>query len=232
MPRVCSLRTATLAGLWVAASAAACGVAVDGPQPGRESDRAMEGAPALDASAGSPHGALPERWDLPAATTVPDDAPAAPAPAAPAPRCSPEEQVEPPGFFMDDGLNAGSGLPCNEACHDGRRGTGLDAHRTFTFAGTLYDAPRNGKKLQGATIKLTDGRGKVVTMVSEQSGSFWTEATLEAPVTVTVSLCPDTKTMTHKLGATASCNSAGCHGARDNRVYLDVKATKTPPVIF
>mgnify|MGYP002780695506 CR=1 FL=1 len=212
----------------VGAGLAACIAPADGALFNRE--RVREGA--VEEDPPSPHGPPGGRWDLPASSTVPEDAPAAPAPGAPAPKCSPEEPVPPPEFFLDDGLNAGTGLPCNEACHDGRRGTGLDAHRTFTFAGTLYDAPRNGKKLQGATIKLTDAKGKVVTMVSEQSGSFWTEAQLAAPVTVTVSLCPDTKTMTHKLGATASCNSSGCHGTRDNRVYLDVRATKTPPVIF
>ncbi len=86
----------------------------------------------------------------------------------------------------------------------------------FKLAGTLYDTVSGTNAVSGATVTVTDSNSAVTTLVSGTSGNFYSNAAFAFPVSVSVSKCPDTVSMSSKP-STGDCNS--CHGT-SFRIHL------------
>lgn len=98
------------------------------------------------------------------------------------------------------------------ACHNGN-GAPL-----FTVAGTLYASINGGSPVAGATIRLTDGKGANVDLVTGSNGNFYSSGAVNFPVTARASGCPNDTLMAAQVQSSgASCN--GCHGSA-NRIHL------------
>ncbi len=71
-------------------------------------------------------------------------------------------------------------------CIDCHRPGGKDPDHLFTVGGTVYGssaaAPDAG--VGGVEIVITDARGRVVRLTSNDAGNFWTDARLDFPVAV------------------------------------------------
>jgi hypothetical protein len=97
-------------------------------------------------------------------------------------------------------------------CHNGA------AAPLFTVAGTLYTSINGGTPIAGATIRLTDGKGTAVDLVTGTNGNFYGTGAVAFPVTARASGCPNDAVMSAQVQSTGgSCN--GCHGT-GNRVHL------------
>ena len=106
------------------------------------------------------------------------------------------------------------GASCTEGCHDGR----LLAGPPLTLGGTVYTRPTGGVPVAGATLVVTDARGRELRLTRGQTGNFYTREQLEFPLRVAGSLCPSSSVMVAPVAASAgaartSCNSGGCHDA-------------------
>lgn len=123
----------------------------------------------------------------------------------------------PPSGCRDRVASAGSGyhLPgtnCFAACHD----------HGFTFGGTIYTSIKGARPLPGATITLVDASGKSLDVVSQANGNFYTSEPIAFPLTVTASLCPNSRTMRAKLTEKMiGCNRTECHTVpAEGRIHL------------
>jgi hypothetical protein len=106
------------------------------------------------------------------------------------------------------------GLACLN-CHGG-----IGLAPTFTLGGTLYKDLNGGAPLAGATIRVTDGAGQSVKIVTAANGNFYSTQALTFPLTVAASACPDTVPMMAQVQqGQGSCNAANCHDA-DMRINL------------
>ena len=86
----------------------------------------------------------------------------------------------------------------------------------MTVAGTVYSSATGGSGVSGATVTITGNNGAKVTMVTGNTGNFYSNSTISYPATVQVSKCPDTQTMPETITA-GNCNS--CHGS-SMRIHL------------
>ena len=114
--------------------------------------------------------------------------------------------------------NHNAGLSCIEAgCHAAGQGGGPD----WTIAGTVYDASVGGQPVAGATIRIIDGAGKEIELISAQNGNFYTLEAVTYPLQGPVaSACPTTRQMPDPVQAGGGgCNQAGCHDA-NRRIAL------------
>ena len=108
--------------------------------------------------------------------------------------------------------NHNAGLACL-GCH-----TGTGAAPRWTVAGTLYSAAQNGTPIAGATITVTDANGIQLRLVTASNGNFYTGQSLQMPLRVQASKCPDTRRMSG-TPMTGDCNS--CHqAATTGRIHL------------
>jgi hypothetical protein len=109
------------------------------------------------------------------------------------------------------------GMDCL-TCHRGQQPTAP----LWTLAGTIFQEPLIGTPAVGATIRIRQGNGTTVTLVSAENGNFYTDATLVFPISIEASKCPDTMAMPVTLpGPTVSCNN--CHvtgGQAGERIHL------------
>jgi hypothetical protein len=125
---------------------------------------------------------------------------------------------------MAAGLDSGNhnpGLTCIAAgCHDGN----TEDAPPWTVAGTLYSSIAGDAPVPGATIRLVDGGGTELTLITAQNGNFYTEDPVTFPLTVKASKCPDTLAMVASVAQSAptgvSCNTGGCHDSAINRIHL------------
>jgi len=99
------------------------------------------------------------------------------------------------------GMN--SGKPCI-TCH------GSGQSPAMKIAGTLYSALTGGSGVSGATVTITPASGSPITMVTGQSGNFYSNSAVTFPATVQISKCPNTVTMPSTI-TSGDCNS--CHGS-------------------
>jgi hypothetical protein len=80
----------------------------------------------------------------------------------------------------------------------------------FTLAGTLFSDGSGSAPVPGATVVITDSGGGRVDLVTHENGNFYTASTIEFPVTVDASKCPDHASMLSPV-TLGGCNS--CHGS-------------------
>ena len=107
--------------------------------------------------------------------------------------------------------NHNAGQDCQGSCHN----------HGFTLGGTLFAADGT-TPVAGATITVVDHAGKMLDVVSQANGNFYTSQSIAFPVTVTASECPSVATMITQVTATMDgCNQGGCHvtGAQ-GRIHL------------
>ena len=182
----------------------------DSPGP-RATRRADDEAPAGEPQAPSSSSTKdPPDAEAP---TLPQPADAGAPDAAQRPRCAERDPAPWDGKHR-------AGASCTEGCHDGRALAGP----AFTFGGTVYSKPTGGVPVAGATILVTDARGRTLTLTSGQNGNFYTREPLAFPLRVAGSLCPSSSVMAAPVTATGgaartSCNGGGCHDA-GRRTYL------------
>jgi hypothetical protein len=106
-----------------------------------------------------------------------------------------------------------AGQDCQQGCHN----------HGFSMSGTLYAAANSTTPVIGATITAKDANGKLVDMVSQNDGNFYTTTTVAFPVTVVASLCPNPNhAMAGQITAgNGGCNKSGCHQAgAQGKIYL------------
>ena len=162
---------------------------VQAPEPSskpRESSTEVEpeASPAAPAQERAPDGDVPA---MPVDAGVPDAAKASCSERDPAPW---------------DGKHR-PGASCTEGCHDGR----LLAGPPLTLGGTVYTRPTGGVPVAGATLVVTDARGRELRLTSGQNGNFYTREQLEFPLRVVAPVAASAG------AARTSCNSGGCHDA-------------------
>ena len=116
-----------------------------------------------------------------------------------------------PKITVTDDGHHDPGTACLD-CHNGSD----PAVPRYTFAGTLFTL-KDAKPVAGATIEVTDLKGKQVVITSGTNGNFYTsESLFSPPWNVRVSQCPQDISM--PSGAlNGDCNS--CHRGA-NKVYL------------
>jgi hypothetical protein len=104
------------------------------------------------------------------------------------------------------------GQNCLNGCHN----------HGFTLAGTLYTTAAGGTPVKGGSITVVDKNGQTFDMVSQLNGNYYTTKPLTFPVTVTASLCPDSKPMSATIpSGSGGCNKSGCHTAgAQGRVHV------------
>lgn len=105
-----------------------------------------------------------------------------------------------------------AGMDCLDGCHN----------HGFAFGGTLY-MPGTNTPMVGATIVATDATGHTANAFSATNGNFAAAVTLEFPITVVVSSCPDLVQMVATIPkGSGGCNKSGCHAASggQGRVHL------------
>ena len=98
-------------------------------------------------------------------------------------------------------------------CHGGNVGA-----RLFTAGGTAYFGTGGNATvaLPGATVKITQANGQVITVPTAQNGNFWTKQALAYPIRVEIA-CRNTQVM-NAPAQSGDCNS--CHGA-GNRIWTE-----------
>jgi hypothetical protein len=97
-------------------------------------------------------------------------------------------------------MNAGKACV---SCH----GPGQTAP-TITLGGTVYGTATGGSAVSGATVIIREANNTLLNLVTGSTGNFYTSATISYPITISVSKCPDTVTMT-STATSGDCN--GCH---------------------
>jgi hypothetical protein len=114
------------------------------------------------------------------------------------------------------GENEGEGGPTMQpgsncmSCH-----TGAEAGR-FTAAGTVYAGGGSGAAgLAGAVVTIVPSTGATVSLTTNSVGNFYTSATLNPPLTISVSWSGHTNTMAGSAssGACGSCHQPAGTGA-------------------
>jgi hypothetical protein len=123
------------------------------------------------------------------------------------------------GCGGDDDDNEGATMSPGSNC--------IDCHRGFTAAGTVFasgDAPTTAG-VAGATVKLTDSSvptPKVVTLVTNDTGNFFTSERLTMPLQVVITYKDNVAIMPYAAnadGACASCHAPGT-GVHPIRVHV------------
>ncbi|MFC1641094.1 hypothetical protein ACFL5O_00180 [Myxococcota bacterium] len=118
--------------------------------------------------------------------------------------CSPPALAGPRAHSPQDGFDS---QPCI-MCHDEGEYTG----------GFVYDGLNSKIPVARATVTLTPDNGTPITAVTGLGGMFYFPGTVEAPYSVCVSLCPDTRCST----ATSHPNADDCRFCHDSslRIHL------------
>ena len=106
---------------------------------------------------------------------------------------------------MERGSTHNSGRDCI-SCHD-----------DVEYAGTAYSDASGSSRVSGATIVVTENNGNVITMISDNSGNFWSNSgNAGAGYSVTI---PGNSTNMVVKPTSGACSSGGCHDS--SRVYID-----------
>jgi hypothetical protein len=125
------------------------------------------------------------------------------------------------GCVPEEGPLMSPGADCLE-CHGGGAGGGGNDLRgvgtssgeedgpRWTFAGTVFPtrgAPASGG-LRGAKVRVTDARGRTITLETNQAGNFYTAERLTFPLRATVEHGGQSATMDRQIDY-GGCNA--CH---------------------
>ena len=115
------------------------------------------------------------------------------------------EDEGPEGTSNGSGSTHNSGKNCN-GCHD-----------DVEYSGTIYSDAAGSSRVSGASIVVTENNGNIITMISDNSGNFWSNSgNAGAGYSVTI---PGNSTNMVVKPTSGACSSGGCHDS--SRVYID-----------
>jgi hypothetical protein len=81
-------------------------------------------------------------------------------------------------------------------------------------SGTLYSGASSNTAVKGATIIVKDKAGKTFKLITASNGNFFSyDKTIQFPVAITASKCPDALAMTSSQSS-GDCNSCHTSGQR------------------
>lgn len=124
--------------------------------------------------------------------------------------CDETNEACAPGTCGGEGGEMLPGADCL-ACHDGSGGGGGEEDEEapkFTAAGTAFADMDGTGPLSGATVRITDAGGTVVTLTTNSVGNFYTNEALTFPIDAEVEANGSTSTMASSVDV-GGCNS--CH---------------------
>jgi hypothetical protein len=130
--------------------------------------------------------------------------------------CGGEEEGDDGGPTMSPGSSC---LSCHTA------GGGAPA---FTAAGTVFAGGNSTAGVAGATVTIRPSSGATVVLTTNSVGNFYTSASLNPPLTISVSAGGRTNTMasTASSGACGACHKPSATGASARaRVHVGACAT-------
>ena len=114
-----------------------------------------------------------------------------------------EDDEEGDGEDGDESHNAGRNC-LTSGCHSG------SGEEHFSVGGTIYtDADGTDARVE-AEIKVVDTNGRTTTLTSDQLGNIFTEKSVNAPFTITVSYQGREVKMPSEASV-GGCNADGCH---------------------
>lgn len=100
-------------------------------------------------------------------------------------------------------------------CHSG----GGEKH--FYIGGTIYTDADGTNAMSGAKIKVIDTNGSTIKLTSDQLGNFYTQKSVSAPFTITVSY-QGRKVKMPTEASDGGCNASGCHVAGSaGRIFIN-----------
>ena len=103
----------------------------------------------------------------------------------------------------DESHNAGRNC-LTSGCHSG------SGEEYFSSGGTIYTDADGTDARVGAEIKVVDTNGRTTTLTSDQLGNFYTQKSVNAPFTITVSY-QGRKVKMPSEASGGGCNADGCH---------------------
>ena len=117
-----------------------------------------------------------------------------------------EDDEGPGGTSSAGGSTHRAGQNCND-CHG------------VQYSGTLYSTANEGEIVAGATIVITEADGNQLTMVTDNSGNFWTTSgNPGGGYNATVS---GNSTAMVAGQVNGGCSAGGCHGSTQPHIYTD-----------
>ena len=103
----------------------------------------------------------------------------------------------------DESHNAGRNC-LTSGCHAG------GGEKRFYIGGTIYTDADGTDAMSGAKIKVIDTNGSTIKLTSDQLGNFYTQKSVNAPFTITVSY-QGRKVKMPSEASGGGCNTDGCH---------------------
>jgi len=105
-----------------------------------------------------------------------------------------------------------TGRNCMDGCHN----------HGFTLAGTVYTSPSNNTGYAGATITIIDAQNRMIDVVVQANGNFYTSQSIAFPALVMATSCPYGVMMNGQINSGA-CNTGACHaqsGGAAGQIHL------------
>jgi hypothetical protein len=114
-------------------------------------------------------------------------------------------------FALEPGEKTGPEMRPGNNCLRCHVATGEAKEKPFSFGGTVFAKPDDTLcgGVAGVTVKVTDSKGKVVEVVTNSVGNFWSAETLEQPLSIEASYQGRVRKMpvTTPTGGCALCHS-------------------------
>jgi hypothetical protein len=124
-----------------------------------------------------------------------------------------EDENDDEGEGDDESHNAGKNC-LTSGCHSG------GGEKRFYIGGTIYTDADGTDARTGAKIIVVDTNGGTVTLTSDWLGNFYTQKSVSAPFTITVSYQGRKVKMSTEASG-GGCNASGCHVAGSaGRVFI------------
>jgi hypothetical protein len=100
-----------------------------------------------------------------------------------------------------------------------KRGPLEDDELFFTIAGTAFADRYGSGAASGATVRVTDSQGKVVTLTSNAAGNFYSTEPVVPPLTAEIERNGQVRSMGSQA-TTGACNSCHyCEGPPGGKLY-------------
>lgn len=101
--------------------------------------------------------------------------------------CGVEERcVVPTSFSLESDETRGPFMRAGQNCLRCHASNGEARNKPFSFGGTIFPAADSGlcDGVEGVTVRVTDSKGKVVTVTSNRVGNFWSAEPLTPPLSM------------------------------------------------
>ncbi|MDO8744276.1 MAG: carboxypeptidase-like regulatory domain-containing protein [Candidatus Brocadiaceae bacterium] len=115
----------------------------------------------------------------------------------------------------DEGSHNAGRNCLTSGCHSG------SGEEHFSIGGTIYTDADGTDAMSGVKIKVIDTNGSIIKLTSDQLGNFYTQKSVSAPFTITVSYQGRKVKMPTKA-SDGGCNASGCHVAGSaGRIFIN-----------